>query len=109
MLLMMYPGGLSAGQRAAVMQQLMKNGRLGIEPGEVPGSLHDALMAVAPGMRMMPGATEPGETPQMMVDMLVASWKRKAARMPDIPPIDMRFEPSLPPIGRASAARVASR
>ncbi len=48
MLPMMYPGGLSKASHAAIMQQMMKNGRLGIEPGEIPGSLHDAFMQVAP-------------------------------------------------------------
>ncbi|WP_345823012.1 hypothetical protein ABC766_33390 (plasmid) [Methylobacterium fujisawaense] len=102
MLPMMYPQGLSKMQKAAIMQQMMKSGRLGIEPGELPGSLRDAIMQVAPGMTMMPGATAPGETPQMMTDMMVANWKRKAERMPSIPPIDMRVEPTLvaPPVPR---------
>ncbi len=103
MLPMMYPGGLSKDRKAAVMRQMMMNGRLGIEPGEVPGSLHDALMQVAPGMRMMPGSTEPGETPAMMVEHMVSAWKAKAARIPDVAPIDMGVEPSLGP------ARVAVR
>ena len=102
MLPMMYPQGLSQAQRAAIMQQMMKNGRLGIEPGEVPGSLHDALMRVAPGMKMMPGGMEPGQTPQMMVDMMVEGWRQKAARMPDVAPIDMSVEPALAPAGLAS-------
>lgn len=97
MLPMMYPQGLSQAQKAAIMQQMMKNGRLGIEPGEVPGSLHDALMRVAPGMKMMPGGMEPGQTTQMMVDMMVESWRRKAAHIPDVPPIDMTVEPTLAP------------
>lgn len=109
MLPMMYPQGLSPKAKAAIMDQMMKNGRLGIEPGEVEGSLRDAIMAVAPGMRMMPGSVEPGETPAIMTEMMVASWMRKAARMPDIPPIDMSVEPVLPPIGQASVARVATR
>ena len=97
MLPMMYPQGLAKGERAAVMQQMMKNGRLGIESGEVEASLHDAIMAVAPGMKMMPGAAEPGQAPQMMVDMMVERWRRKAERMPDLPSIDMRVEPTLVP------------
>ena len=98
MLPMMYPQGLSKAQHAAVMRQMMMNGRLGIEPGEVPGSLRDALMQVAPGMRMMPGATEPGETPAMMVDHMLSAWKAKAAHIPDVPSIDMTVEPSLGPV-----------
>ena len=103
MLPMMYPQGLSPRAKAAIMDQMMKNGRLGIEPGEVAGSLHDAIMAVAPGMKMMPGGTEPGQAPQMMVDMMVARWKRKAEQMRDVPPIDMTVEPVL------SSPLVASR
>jgi hypothetical protein len=98
MLPMMYPGGLSKDRKAAVMRQMMMNGRLGIEPGEVPGSLRDALMQVAPGMRMMPGATEPGETPAMMVEHMLSAWKAKAAHIPDVPSIDMSVEPSLGPV-----------
>jgi hypothetical protein len=33
---------------------------------------------------MMPGATEPGETPRMMTETMEANWRRKAERMPDI-------------------------
>lgn len=43
----------------------------GMQPGEAEGSLHDALRQVMPGMRMMPGAMEPGETPKMMVDTML--------------------------------------
>jgi len=97
MLPMMYPQGLSKGEKAAIMRQMMMNGRLGIEPGEIPGSLHDAMMRVAPGMRMMPGSTEPGETPTMMVEHMLSAWKSKAARIPDVASIDMTVEPSLGP------------
>lgn len=97
MLPMMYPQGLSAQAKAAIMRQMMMNGRLGIEPGEIEGSLHDAIAAVAPGMKMMPGGMELGETPAMMVEMMVSAWKRKAARMPNLPPIDMSSEPSSAP------------
>lgn len=69
----------------------------------MPGSLHDALMQAAPGMMAMPGSTEPGEVPAMMVERMVQAWKAKAARMPDVAPIDMTVEPSLGP------ARVAAR
>jgi hypothetical protein len=102
MLPMMYPQGLSPKAKMAIMQQLKLNGQLGISPGEVPGSLHDAMMAVAPGMKTMPGAVEPGETPQMMVDTMLAGWRRRYGAMPDVPPFDMSVEPTLPP---ASVAR----
>ena len=101
MLPMMYPQGLTAREKAAIMEQMMKNGRLGIEPGEVQGSLHDALMAVVPGMKMMPGAMEPGKTPHIMVETMLKAWQRKHGAMTNIPGLDMRIEPSLPPVRTA--------
>lgn len=94
MMPMMMPGTSSA-QQAAAMEQLEKNGRLDVESGEILGSLRNALMQVAPDMQMMPNATEPGETPQMMVKTMLEGWRRKYGGMPDIAPIDMSAEPTL--------------
>lgn len=95
MLPMMFPQGLSRERKAAIMEQMRKKARLGIEKDEVEGSLHDAIMAIAPAMHTMPGATEPGEVSEMMVDTMLAGWRRKYAAMPDIAPVDMTVEPNL--------------
>ena len=68
----------------------------GMQPGEAEGSLHDAMMQAMPGMRMMPEAMEPGGTPQMMVNAMLAGWRQKHGAMPDVPPLDMSREPVLP-------------
>lgn len=70
----------------------------GFQPGEVPGSLHDAMMELVPDMHMMPGSTEAGETPQMMVDAMLRSWEEKHGRMPDAPPYPMDVDPNEPPL-----------
>ena len=93
MMPMMMPDA-SAAQRAAAMRALMANGRLGFEAGEARGSFADALRRIAPGMRSMPGAAEPGETPTMMVEAMLEGWSRRYGRLPDLPGIDMSAEPA---------------
>jgi hypothetical protein len=95
MMPLMYPQGLSQSTRAAMMEQFQRKIRLGHEPGEPEGSIREALMAIAPDMQAMPGATQPGETPQMMVDAMLRGWRQKYGGMPDIPPLDMSAEPRL--------------
>jgi len=94
MIPMMMPGA-SAGQNAEAMEQLAKIGRLDTEPGEMPGSLHDAMKKIVPDMKTMPAAIEPGETPQMMVETMLEGWRRKYGDMPDIAPVGMSAEPML--------------
>jgi len=84
-----------------MMDMFKKKMGLGQAPDETPGSLHDAMMKMMPDMKMMPGAMEPGQTPQMMVDTMLAGWREKHGSMPDIAPIDMSREPALPPIAAA--------
>lgn len=68
----------------------------GMQPGEIEGSLHDAMMAMMPNMKMMPETMTPGATPQMMTEMMMQGWQMKHAQMPDIPPMDMSKEPPPP-------------
>lgn len=99
---MAMPGMGSQHQRmmAAVQAKMMP----GLQPSEVQGSVHDAMMAAMPGMKMMPEAMEPGATPQAMVDAMLAGWRQKHGAMPDVAPLDMSREPQLPPAGRVVAA-----
>jgi hypothetical protein len=85
---------------AAVQAKMMP----GLQPGEIEGSVHDAMMAAMPGMKMMPEAMEPGATPQAMVDAMLAGWRQKHGAMPDVAPLDMSREPQLPPVDRVVAA-----
>ncbi|WP_299822832.1 hypothetical protein [uncultured Jannaschia sp.] len=88
MMPMMMPRA-SAAERRAAMEQLMKIGRLGVERGEDPGSLHDALMRIVPDMQVMQDATEPGATPEMMVRTMLRGWQSKYGGMRGVPGIDM--------------------
>ena len=86
-------------EKAAVMAQFKMKMAQGLQPGELPGSLHDALMKVYPKMRMMPEGMAPGATPTMMVDTMLKGWEAKYGSMPDIPGYDMSVEPtSVPPM-----------
>jgi len=91
----MMPGMDPAGH-ARMMAAMQAKMMPGMQPGEAEGSLHDAMMQAMPGMRMMPGAMEPGETPQMMVNAMLAGWRQKHGAMPDVLPLDMSREPALP-------------
>ncbi len=84
-----------------MMAQFKMKNTQGIQPGELPGSLHDAMMQMMPQMKMMPGAMEPGQTPQMMVDAMLQGWRAKYGNMPDIAPYDMSREPTAPPLPAA--------
>lgn len=105
MMPMMMPQGMSAEMRQRMMAQMRLKFALGISQGEVEGSVHDAMMRLMPEMKMMRGANEPGETPQMMIETMLDGWRQKYGDMPDLPGIDMDQEPSLPPL----SGRLVSR
>lgn len=68
----------------------------GIQEGECPGSLLDAMKAIMP-MRMDPESMKAGVTPQEMVNVMLAGWQQKYGSMPDVAPISMDIDPVLPP------------
>jgi len=81
----------------------------GMQEGETPGSLHDAMMAVMPDMKMMPEAMEPGATPQMMIDAMLQGWREKHGNMPDAEPVPMDAEPVLPALRARESTAAAGR
>jgi hypothetical protein len=96
----MMPAGMTmpAQRREKVMAQLRLKLAPGIQEGELPGSLLDALNALMPDMKKMsPEATAPGQTPARMVEVMLRGWQANHANMPDIPPIGMEREPPPPP------------
>ncbi|MBY0330920.1 MAG: hypothetical protein K2X49_09630 [Acetobacteraceae bacterium] len=93
MMPMMGMSGMAPDMHRRMMDAFRAKMTPGMEPGEHPGSLHDALMALMPGMRMMPGATEPGRTPAMMVDAMLRGWERRHGGIPDAPPMPMNHDP----------------
>jgi len=83
--------------REMMMEQFKMKMMPGLQQGELPGSLHDAMMKVMPNMKMMPEAMEPGKSSQMMVDMMLKGWRDKYGNMPDIELMPMDAEPTAPP------------
>jgi len=100
MMPLMMPQGMSPEMQEKMMAQFQMKMRPGMEPGEIEGSLHDAMMKMMPDMKMMPGALEPGKTPEMMRDAMLKGWQEKHGSMPDVPPLDMSREPTLAAFGR---------
>ncbi|MFP3943731.1 MAG: hypothetical protein ACLFWF_07550 [Alphaproteobacteria bacterium] len=106
MMPLMMPGGMPPEKRERVMAQFRKKMMSGMQEGEIPGSLHDALKALMPEMQTSPAAMAPGETPQLMVAAMLNGWRRKYGDMAPIPPWPMEEEPEAPPLPvRAAAAR----
>ncbi len=89
----MMPGGMSEEAHERMMAQMRMKLTPGLQDGELPGSLHDAMMKLMPDMKMMPESTAPGETPQMMVDAMLKGWREKHGGMPDVEPMPMDREP----------------
>lgn len=86
--------GASAHERERAMSVLKAKGKPGVDRGETPGSLHDAFLKEMPGMKVMPGSTEPGQVPRDMVETMLEGWRAKHGGMPDVPELDMSREPS---------------
>lgn len=86
------PGKGAAKNQAMPMNNganMKPGGMTGMKPGELPGSLMDALMKVVPDMKMTPDMIAPGVTPTMMTSMMVKDWQDKYASIPDIAPLPM--------------------
>lgn len=86
--------------KAMMMEQFTKKMTPGIQEGELPGSLMDAMKKLMPQMKMSPESMEPGKTPQMMVDAMLKGWQEKYGSLPDVSPIWMEREPQPLPQGR---------
>lgn len=102
MMPMMMPDGMTSEMEEKMMAQFKMKMKPGLQEGELLGSLHDAMMAMMPDMKMMPEAMEPGQTPTMMVDMMLKGWQEKYGNLPDIEPISMDSDPTPPPLTQSS-------
>lgn len=85
-----------------VIEQLRLKLRPGVQPGEHPGSLHEALMRVAPGLRMDPSSMRPGVGSASMSRAMLAGWRRRTASLPPVAPLPMGEEPGLPALACSS-------
>lgn len=114
MMPMMMPEGqeMSPEMRQKMQEQVRMKLTPGMQEGEHPGSLHDAMMQVMPNMRMtseMREGMKAGKTPQKMIDAMLAGWRAKYGDMPEIEPIDMTTDPTLPPMPEARRQEVAQQ
>jgi hypothetical protein len=82
----MMPGEMSAQLHERVMGIVRQKLGPGLEQGEHPGSLMDALAAAMPGMQTDPAAMQPGVTPQRMISAMLAGYHAKHAKMPAVSP-----------------------
>ena len=98
MMPMMMPAGkeMTTEQHKTMMEQFKMKMRAGLEQGEIEGSLHDAMMAVMPDLKMEPDSMKPGATPEKMVETMLRGWNEKYAAMADVEPWLMEAEP-VPP------------
>jgi hypothetical protein len=97
MMPVMMPGGMSEHHKQQMMAQVRMKLAPGLEEGEHPGSLHDALKQMMPDMQMMPESMEPGATPTRMIEAMLQGWREKYGDMPDVAPMPMDTEPTLTP------------
>lgn len=81
-----------------VLAQLRLKLTPGMQEGEDPGSLHDAISKIVPGLKMDPAGMQPGNSPGPMIRAMLEGWQRKYGDMPDAPGIEMSSEPDLPPM-----------
>jgi hypothetical protein len=91
---------------ANVMNQFRLKLSPGHQPGEHPGSLHEALMKEFPQMVMDKKGMEPGVTPKKMVEAMMKGWEQKSANMAEVPPLAMDRDPALRPAACGEPSRL---
>jgi hypothetical protein len=99
MMPLMMPQGqqMSDDMKQKMRDQLRMKLTPGMQEGEIAGSWQDAMKQLMPGMKMDPESMQPGKSSQKMIDAMLQGWQEKYGDLPDVEPIDMSQEPSLPP------------
>jgi len=92
MMPMMMPHGMDAAMHEKMMAQFRMKLTPGIQAGEIPGSILDAMKAMMPEMKVMPESIEPGAAPVQMIDMMLRGWQQKHGDMPNVGLISMQRE-----------------
>ena len=105
MMPVMMPGGMPPEMHERMMAQFQMKMTDGLQEGEIPGSLHDAMMKIMPDMQMDPETMGPGKTPHKMVEVMLEGWERKYGDMPDVEPYPMERQPVPPPALNQGANR----
>ena len=92
----MMPADMSDEMHEKMMEQFRMKLAPGLQEGEIPGSLQQAMKKMMPDMQMMPETTAPGATPQKMVDAMMAGWVKKWGGHTDVAPWPMDADPEMP-------------
>jgi hypothetical protein len=98
MMPLMSSGEMDPQMHKKMMNQFRMKLEPGMQEGEHPGSIMDAMKKVMPDMKMKPESMEPGATPKEMVNAMLRGWEEKYGNLPDIEPISMETDPSAPPL-----------
>jgi len=96
MMPLMMPGGMDQGMMGQAKEQLRKKLAPGLEEGEHPGSLMDAMKKVMPDMKMSMESMAPGKSDPKMMEAMMKGWQEKYGNLPDVQPPDMGRDPSPP-------------
>lgn len=106
MMPVMMPEGMNMDEpmRRRMHEQVRMKLAPDLQQGETPGSLHDAMKAMMPNMKMSPEVMQPGGEPKKMSQAMLQGWQRKYGDMPDVQPISMATEPT-PPVTAAATAQ----
>lgn len=94
MMPMMMPQEMDPQMHENVMSQFRMKLTPGLQEGELPGSLLDAMKVMMPHMEVMPESIEPGGDPIEMIVMMLHGWQQKYGGMPDVEPLSMQEEPA---------------
>jgi hypothetical protein len=90
----MMPGGMSPELRERHMDAFRKKLEPGLQEGEVPGSIMDAMKALMPDMKMSPESMAPGASDPKMVETMLAGWREKHGGRADAEPWPMDRDPA---------------
>jgi hypothetical protein len=96
MMPVMMPGGMSEDMKKMMMDQFHKKLAPGMQEGEIPGSIHDAMKQLMPDMKMDQESMKAGVAPTKMIEAMLKGWQEKYGSMPDAPSISMGSDPAPP-------------
>lgn len=90
----MMPGGMSKEMHEKHMASFRTKLEPGLQDGEQPNSIMDAMKSMMPDMKMSPESMAPGASDPKMMQMMLAGWEVKYGGMPDVEPWPMNQDPS---------------
>jgi len=108
MMPVMMPDGVSEDMKKKMMDQFYMKLAPGMEEGEIPGSIHDAMKQLMPDMKMDPESMKPGVAPTKMIEAMLKGWQEKYGNLPDVASISMGTDPSPPSLPAGAVQKTMS-